>query len=107
MKDIQETFTRFKEAFPEVFARHEALGKEIHENVGPLAEKSRWLIKIAISAACNHKRALATHIKKAKAAGVADDEIKHALLLLIPTAGFPTFMKAFAVLSNMVDKVDR
>jgi alkylhydroperoxidase/carboxymuconolactone decarboxylase family protein YurZ len=103
MEDIHKIFTRFKEEFPEVFARHEALGKEIHEKVGPLGERSRWLIKIAISAACNHKRALATHIKKAQAACVADEEIKHALLLLIPTAGFPTFMKAYAVLDNRVD----
>ena len=101
MEDIHNTFTRFKEEFPEVFARHEALGKEIHERVGPLGEKSRWLIKIAISAACNHKRALATHMKKARAAGVGDEEIKHALLLLIPTAGFPTFMKAYAVLDTL------
>lgn len=100
MEDIHKPFTRFKAEFPEVYGRYEALGKEIHEKVGPLEENSRWLIKIAISAACNHKRALATHIKKAKAAGVADDEIKHALLLLIPTAGFPTFMKAFAVLES-------
>ena len=103
MNDMHEIFTRFKEEFPEVYARHEALGKEVHENAGPLDEKSRWLIKIAISAVCNHKRALATHIKKARDAGVADQEIKHALLLLIPTAGFPTFMKAYSVLSNMVD----
>ncbi len=100
MEDIHKIFTRFKKEFPEVFARHEALGKEIHEKIGPLEEKSRWLIKIAISAACNHKRALATHIKKARAAGVADEEIKHALLLLIPTVGFPTFMKAYAVLDS-------
>jgi 4-carboxymuconolactone decarboxylase len=101
VEDIQNIFTRFKKEFPEVYARHEALGKEIHEKVGPLEEKSRWLIKISISAACNHKRALATHIKKAKAAGVDDEEIKHALLLLIPTAGFPTFMKAYAVLESI------
>ena len=103
MEDLHKVFARFKEEFPEVYARHEALGKEVHESAGPLDEKSRWLIKIAISAACNHKRALATHIKKAKAAGIADQEIKHALLLLIPTAGFPTFMKAYAVLDNLVD----
>jgi len=106
MKDMHEIFTRFKEEFPEVYARHEALGKEVHENAGPLDEKSRWLIKIAISAACNHKRALATHIKRAGDAGVAEAEIKHALLLLISTAGFPAFMKAYAVLDNMVDSVD-
>ena len=103
MEDIQNIFTRFKEEFPEVYAKHEALGKEIHEKAGPLEEQSRWLIKICISAACNHKRALATHVKKAKAAGVNDAEIKHALLLLISTAGFPTFMKAYGVMDNLVD----
>ena len=101
MKDIHKVFTRFKEEFPEVYARHEALGREVHENAGPLGETSRWLIKIAISASCNHKRALATHIRKAKAAGVSDAEIKHALLLLIPTAGFPAFMKAYAVMDSI------
>jgi alkylhydroperoxidase/carboxymuconolactone decarboxylase family protein YurZ len=35
------------------------------------------------------KRALETHIRKAMAAGVDEAEIKHTLLLLIPTAGFP------------------
>jgi len=103
MEDIHKVFTRFKEEFPEVYARHKALGREVHEKVGPLGENSRWLIKIAISAAYNHKRALATHFKKAKAADVTDEEIKHALLLLIPTAGFPTFMKAYSVLDNLVD----
>ena len=100
MEDIHEIFTKFKEEFPEIHANHEALGKEIHENAGPLEEKSRWLIKIVISAACNHKRALATHIKKARDAGVTDEEIKHGLLLLIPTAGFPLFMKAYSVLES-------
>lgn len=102
MKDIHDIFTQFKKEFPEIYAGHEALGKEIHENSGPLNEKSRWLIKIAVSAACNHKRALETHIRKAKAAGVTDEEVTHALLLVIQTAGFPTFMKAYAVFKNTV-----
>jgi alkylhydroperoxidase/carboxymuconolactone decarboxylase family protein YurZ len=101
MKDIHDIFTLFKKEFPEINARHEALGKEIHENSGPLEEKSRWLIKIAVSAACNHNRALETHLRKAKAAGVSDEEITHALLLLIQTAGFPTFMKAYAVYKGL------
>ena len=103
MEDIHEIFTRFKDEFPEIYARHEALGREIHEKIGPLPENSRWLIKIAISAASNHQRALGTHIKKAQAAGVTDDEIKHALLLLIPTVGFPAFMKAYSILDKLVD----
>jgi len=101
MEDMHAVFTQFKEEFPQIFAKYEELGKEIHESAGPLPENNRWLIKIAISAALNHKRALKTHIRKAKAAGVATEEIVHALLLLIPTAGFPAFMKAYAVLKNV------
>ena len=41
------------------------------------------------------------NIRKAKAAGISDEEVKHALLLLIPTAGFPAFMKAFAVYKSI------
>ena len=101
MEDIHEIFSQFKEEFPSVHQKHEALGKEVHKKGGPLPEKSRWLIKIAISAACDHKRALETHISKARAAGINDDEIKHALLLLIPTTGFPAFMKSYAVFKSI------
>lgn len=101
MEDVHKIFSQFKEEFPEIHAKQEALGKEVHEKGGPLDEKSRWLIKIAISAACNHKRALETHIRKAKAAGLDEAEIKHALVLLIPTAGFPAFMKSYMVFKGI------
>jgi alkylhydroperoxidase/carboxymuconolactone decarboxylase family protein YurZ len=101
MEDVHRIFSQFKEEFPEIHEKHEALGKEVHEKGGPLSEHSRWLIKIAISGACNHKRALETHIRKAKAAGLDEAEIKHALLLLIPTAGFPAFMKAYTVFKGI------
>ena len=100
MEDMHAIFTEFKEEFPQIYAKYEELGQEIHENAGPLPEKSRWLVKISISGALNHKRALSTHIRKAREAGVTTEEILHALLLLIPTAGFPAFMKAYAVLKN-------
>jgi 4-carboxymuconolactone decarboxylase len=101
MKDIHEIFTQFKQDFPRVYAGHEALGREIHEKSGPIRGKNRWLIKIAISAAAKHERALVTHILKAKKAGVTDKEIAHALLLLITTVGFPTFMEAYSVFKNI------
>jgi len=101
MKDIHKIFTKFKKDFPRVYLSHEALGKEIHENSGPLPEKTRWLIKIAVSGASHHNIALETHIMKAKEAGVKDDQIKHALLLLIQTVGFPTFMEAYSVFKKM------
>ena len=101
MENIHDIFTKFKKDFPKVYSDHEALGKEIHENSGPLPEKIRWLIKIAVSGASHHPIALETHIMKGKEAGVSDDEIKHALLLLIQTTGFPTFMEAYSIFKKM------
>ena len=101
MEDVHEIFTEFKEDFPKIYSDHEALGRKIHEKSGPLPEKVRWLIKIAISAASCHLRALETHIVKAREAGVTDEEVKHALLMLIQTAGFPAFMEAYSVFKKM------
>ena len=101
MKDLHKIFTVFKKEFPGVHFSHEALGREIHEKSGPLPEKVRWLIKIAISAADRHPRALKTHILKAREAGVTEAEIKHTLLMLVQTSGFPTFMEAYSVLKGM------
>ncbi|GAB4258945.1 MAG: carboxymuconolactone decarboxylase family protein [Thermoleophilia bacterium] len=95
MEDIHEIFTRFKQDFPEVYARHEELGRAIHREAGPLDEKTRALLKVVISATSRHQRALETHLHAAREAGVTEEEIAHALLLVIPTCGFPTFMEAY------------
>jgi AhpD family alkylhydroperoxidase len=101
MKDLHKIYTMFKKDFPGINAGHEALGEKIHKESGPLPEKLRWLIKIAVSGASRHHLALETHIKKAREAGATEAEIKHALLLLIQTVGFPTFMEAYSVFKNV------
>lgn len=104
MKDLHPSFHQFKEDFPEIYAAHEELGIKIHGQAGPLQEKTRWLLKIAISGASRHFSALETHIVKAREAGVTDDEIKHTLLLLMQTTGFPTMMEAFTVFKKLESK---
>ena len=104
MEDLHEVFTEFKKDFPNIYQGHEALGKLIHEQGGPLPEKVRWLIKLAISGASGHHVSLETHISKAKEAGATDHEIKHALLLLIQTVGFPTFMEAYSTYKKKLCK---
>jgi len=101
MKELHEVFQKFKEDFPRVYAGHEELGIEIHERSGPLPEKTRWLLKIAISGASRHLSSLETHITKGKEAGLTDEEIKHTLLLLMQTTGFPTLMEAYGVFKKM------
>jgi len=100
MEDVHHIFTVFKEECPEIYAQYEALGRQIHEQGGPLPEKTRWLLKVAISAASGHDRSLETHLREARAAGAREDELLHVLLLCIPSCGFPVFMEAYSVLRS-------
>jgi alkylhydroperoxidase/carboxymuconolactone decarboxylase family protein YurZ len=97
MKEFYPLFAEFNKEFPEIAEKNEALGEYVHQSGGPLEDKTRWLVKLGISAATHHQNAVGTHIAKARDAGASDAEIMHALLLVIPTCGFPTFMEAYRV----------
>lgn len=97
MNKIHENLKYFTENHKEVYKAYSDYGKAIHENGGPLDEKTRWLIKIAISATEGYSFALETHIKKAIKAGVSYEEIEHTILLIAPSAGFPRMMEALLV----------
>lgn len=95
MSKLPSHFTWFQERFPAVAAGYEALGDAAHA-AGPLDEKTRALIKVAISGAARLEGGLHAHVRKALKAGARQEEILHALLLLMPTVGFPGAMAALA-----------
>jgi 4-carboxymuconolactone decarboxylase len=97
MKDQYPLFAELKAEHPDLLERVEALGEYVHQQGGPLDEKTRWLIKVGIAAAHHRQNALGTHVAKAREAGATEKEILHALFLMIPTCGFPHFMEAYRV----------
>jgi len=66
----------------------------VHDQGGPLDERTRWLVKVATSSALGLAKAQQTHMAKAVAAGCTQEELEHAILLVAPTAGFPRMMEA-------------
>jgi 4-carboxymuconolactone decarboxylase len=101
MEDVHELLTVFKSEFPGLYEKIEASGRALHTQGGPLDERTRSLLKVVISAASHHLRALETQLVGAREAGVTEDEITHALLLVIPTCGFPTFMEAYGTYKGL------
>jgi len=97
MSEIEKNLNYFKKRFPDVYSSYSNYGKTLHENGGPLEEKTRWLIKISVSATESYPYALRTHMKKATESGCSEDEILHAILLIAPTVGFPKMMEALLV----------
>ena len=103
MRDEYPVYREFKKEHADLFEKIEALGEYIHQEGGPLDDKTRSLVKVGISAASHHQNALATHIMRAREAGASEEEILHALFLVIPTCGSPTFMEAFRIYKDKVD----
>jgi 4-carboxymuconolactone decarboxylase len=101
MRDVHDIYTTFKAEFPELSARINETSHAIHVDGGPLDEKTRALIKIAAAGAAGHHTALETHFVAARETGVTDPEILHALLMLVSTCGFPTFMEAYSTFKRM------
>lgn len=96
------SYNRFKEKYPEIGNRYEALGESIH-NQGPLSERERALVKLAISGSHLYHSAFKTHIRKALAAGLTRAEIEHVALLMLPTVGFPTMKAALGLIDQQMD----
>lgn len=100
---IEKNLKYLTENHREIYDAYEHYGKLVHEKGGPLDEKTRWLIKIALSTDNQYEYALRTHILKALKAGCTKEEIEHAILLVGPTSGFPKLMKGLLILRDILE----
>lgn len=96
-KVIEKNLDFLKEKYGEIYDAYENYGRLVHEKGGPLDEKTRWLIKVALSTECQNEFSLRTHIQKALKSGCTREEIEHVLLLVGPTAGFPKTMRGLLI----------
>ena len=84
-------YNRLVQQYPAVFEAHEQLGAELRK-AGPLDEKTLQLIQLAAAGAAGSEGAVHSHTRRALAAGASADEIRHTLMCLISTLGFPKVM---------------
>lgn len=96
----------FTEHHEDIYNAYQNYGRLIHEEGGPLDEKTRWLIKVSLSTECQYPRALRTHILKALHCGCTKEEIEHAILLVAPSAGFPKTMSGVLVLRKILEETE-
>ena len=83
-----KTFKAFVKRFPELGDAHERVARAVDE-LGPLDDKTRGLIKIGICLGAGLESALRSHVRRALHAGAAEAEIEQALMLGMNTIGFP------------------
>jgi AhpD family alkylhydroperoxidase len=95
-------YQEIKKNYPDLFQAYEKLGEVA--NKGPLNRKMAHLIKLAASAAIKSEGAVHSHTRRALNAGVKPAEIRHAIILLVNTIGFPGMMAALSWVNDILDE---
>ena len=103
MTQLPKRFEKLHEDYPEVASAYELLGKAVHSS-GPLDDKTRALIKLAISTGAGLEGAVHSHTRKAIELGIPKEEIRQTVLLALPTIGLPSTMAAMSWVDDLLDK---
>jgi len=94
-------YVRTKKLFPEYLAALETLG-EAAKNAGPLDAKTLHLVQLGASAALRSEGAVHSHARRALEAGASPEEIRHALIGVTSTIGFPNVTAALSWVEDVL-----
>ena len=89
----------FRQQYPDVWKAFAKLADECHDS-GPLDDKSRKLIKVALAIGAGLEGATHSAVRHAMDIGVTQAELDHVALLAITTLGFPSAMRALSWLRD-------
>jgi 4-carboxymuconolactone decarboxylase len=101
MADIPKRYRDFTKDYPDVAKYYEELGSAVH-SACPLDDKTRALIKLAISTGARLEGAVHSHTRKAINSGATNDELRHVALLSLPTIGLPSMMAALSWIDDII-----
>ncbi len=94
MPYLPEVYQRFRTEHPEVSRLYDELAEQCHA-AGPLDDRTRRLVKLGIAIGVSSEGAVRSHTRRALEAGVTPEEVEHALLLALTTAGWPSMIAAY------------
>jgi 4-carboxymuconolactone decarboxylase len=84
----------FKKRYPDVWQAFTQLGERCHD-AGPLDEKTRRLVKLALSIGAGLEGATHSAVRHARKSGIPQAEINHVAVLAVTTLGLPAATRAF------------
>jgi AhpD family alkylhydroperoxidase len=88
--------------YPDMMNALEALGAATTA-AGPLDERTSQLIQLGAAAATRSEGAVHSHTRRALKAGASPDDVRHALVLLTSTIGFPNVVAALSWADDILD----
>ena len=96
-------YQRIAKRYTGVMKALDSLGRAT-KAAGPLSKKTAELIQLAAAAAIRSEGSVHSHARRALEAGARPDEVRHAVVLLTSTIGFPTVSAALSWVNDVVEK---
>jgi 4-carboxymuconolactone decarboxylase len=103
MPKLPAQYLGIQKKYKGVIKAVENLGKAA-KAAGPLNEKTARLIQLAAAASVRSEGSVHSHVRRALAAGAKPDEIRHAIILLTSTIGFPSVSAALSWAEDVLEK---
>lgn len=103
MTYLPDVYKEFKQEFPEIAKAYDELAVKCHD-WGPLDAKTRRLVKLGIAIGLSSEGGVRSHARRALEEGVTADELRHAVLVALTTAGFPTMIAAMKWVNKVIEK---
>lgn len=100
-KQLPQNYLDFRSRYRKLAGAIDELGKAVRDE-GPLDEKSAQLIQLGAAASTRSEGAVHSHARRAVDAGASADEVRHAILLLTSTIGFPAVMAALSWVDDVL-----
>jgi 4-carboxymuconolactone decarboxylase len=97
-----EHHASIKQRFPELADALDTLGTTVRA-AGPLDAKSGHLIQLAAAASIRSEGATHSHARRALQEGATPEEIRHTIVLLTSTIGFPTVAAALSWVDDVLE----
>ncbi len=90
---LPQPVEEFKNNYADVWNAFTQLGDRCH-TAGPLDEKTRRLVKLALAISAGLEGATHSAVRNARASGITPEEMRHVALLALTTLGFPATIRA-------------
>ncbi|HYA86029.1 MAG TPA: carboxymuconolactone decarboxylase family protein [Nitrospirota bacterium] len=103
MSKLPSQYIGIQKRYKGVIKAVENLGKAT-KAAGPLSEKTARLVQLAAAASVRSEGSVHSHVRRALAAGAKPDEIRHAIILLTSTIGFPNVSAALSWVEDVLGK---
>lgn len=97
---LPDVYEKFEADFPAISKAYHDLASTCHR-AGPLEEKTRRLVKLGVAIGLSSQGAVRSHARRALEEGASPEEVRHAVVLSLSTAGYPAMIAAL----HWVDEV--